>query len=239
MPPIVVVGLAVAGLALIGGWLWLRDSSLVVVQRVIVTGASGRDASAIRSALITAAHDMTTLDVQTSKLNTAVSPFPVVKGLDVSTEFPHGLRIRVIEQIPVATVVSNGRRIAVAGDGTLLRDVTPSHSLPTIAVRMPPGGSRLTDHTAREAVSVLAAAPYQLLADVDGVTTSQAHGVVVQLRGGPSLFFGDQSMLSAKWVAVAGVLADAGSDGAGYVDVTDPYRPAAGPRAQKSSAGLG
>src|SRR5438270_194850 len=47
------VALIVALLAL--GWLWLRDSSLVAVKRVTVTGASGPDATEIRSALVTAA----------------------------------------------------------------------------------------------------------------------------------------------------------------------------------------
>ncbi len=67
---------------------------------------------------------MTTLDVQVSHLRTAVSPYPVVKGLQVSTQFPHGMRIEVIEQVPVAMVDVGGRSTPVAGDGTLLTDVT-------------------------------------------------------------------------------------------------------------------
>ena len=48
----------------------------------------------------------------------------VVKDLEVSTQFPHGMRIRVIERPPVATVSVAGRTIAVASDGTLLHDLT-------------------------------------------------------------------------------------------------------------------
>jgi len=127
-----------------GGFLWLRDSSLVAVQRVRVTGASGPDAAQIRSALVAAAQNMTTLDVKTGQLRTAVAPYPVVKRLDVSTQFPHGMLIRVIEQAPVAVVLTGPRRIAVSGDGTLLHDVVPISSLPTISLHVPPGGSRLT-----------------------------------------------------------------------------------------------
>ncbi len=237
MRPLILVVVAVVLVALGGAWLWLRDSSLVAVQRVTVTGASGPDARQIRVALVAAARSMTTLDVQISTLRTAVSPFPVVKGLQVSTNFPHGLRIRVIEQIPVATLASDAHRIVVAGDGTLLRDISPPSSLPTISVPVLPGGSKLTDPRALAAVAVLAAAPYQLLSHVQQVTANATHGVVVQLRNGPSMYFGDPSLLSAKWLAATGVLGDPGSNGASYIDVSDPYRPAAGAAAPTASTG--
>lgn len=218
----------VAAVLLVGGWLWLRDSSLVAVKRVTVVGASGPEAAQIRSALTAASRDMTTLDVQMSKLHRAVSRYPVVKDLDVSTQFPHGMKIRVVEQIPVAVIAAGGRRVAVAGDGTLLRDVRASPSLAQVAVRALPGGSRLKNPEALAAVTVLGAAPYQLLAHVTAVTQNPAHGVVVELRQGPSLYFGDPTLLSSKWTAAAGVLADSGSAGASYIDVVDPERPAAG-----------
>jgi cell division protein FtsQ len=226
--PRLVAALVVALVVLVGGWLWFRDSSLVAVKRVTVVGASGANASGIRSALRSAARDMTTLDVQMSKLHRAVSPYPVVKDLDVSTHFPHGLRIKVIEQIPVAAITAGSQRIAVAGDGTLLRDVRASPSLPEVSVRALPGGSRLKDRAALAAVSVLGAAPYQLLPHVGSVTESAAHGITVELRHGPNLYFGNPTLLSLKWTAAAGVLADAGSAGASYIDVVDPERPAAG-----------
>ena len=44
------VALALATLALLGGgWLWVRDSSLVAVRQVQITGVSGPDAGRIRS----------------------------------------------------------------------------------------------------------------------------------------------------------------------------------------------
>lgn len=228
LSPRVVAALALAAALLVGGWFWFRDSSFVAVKRVTVVGASGPDAARIRSALRAAARGSSTLDVQTSKLHRAVSPFPVVKSLDVSTQFPHGLRIRVVEQIPVAVLTAGSRRIAVAGDGTVLRDVRPSSSLPEVSVRALPRGSRLEDRGALAAVSVLGAAPYQLLSHVGSVTKDPTHGLVVELRHGPNLYFGDPTLLSLKWTAATGVLADSGSAGASYIDVVDPERPAAG-----------
>ncbi len=232
--------LAAIGALLVGGWLWLRDSSLVSVRRVTVAGVSGPDAGQIRAALVASARTMTTLDVQIGQLRTAVAPYPVVKNLQVTTQFPHGMRIHVIEQIPVAAVSVDGRSTAVAADGTLLHDVVASPQLPLIPLRVPPGGSRLTDPAARAAVAVLAAAPYPLLSHLTQVTSDGPHGLVAQLRAGPSIYFGDAHQLAAKWAAAVAVLAQAGSAGASYIDVTDPGRPAAGPgttTAPSSTAG--
>jgi cell division septal protein FtsQ len=226
----------VALVAVLGGaWLWLRDSSLVAVRRVQVAGASGPDAAQIRSALIAAARNMTTLDVKMKQLRMAVAPYPVVKSLNVDTQFPHGMRIHVVEQVPVARVEAGGRRTAVSGDGTLLHDNVASQSLPTISLGVPPGGTHLTGYALSE-VHLLAAAPYQLLARVSQVSDGPAHGLVAQLRNGPSIYFGDSHQLGAKWTAAAEVLADSGSAGAAYLDVTDPSRPAAGAGSDSTGA---
>ncbi|MFZ0040058.1 MAG: cell division protein FtsQ/DivIB [Solirubrobacteraceae bacterium] len=228
------IALVLAVLALGGAWLWLRDSPLVSVHKVTITGVSGPDAAQIRSALVASGKSMTTLDVQMGHLRTAVAPFPVVKALHVSTDFPHGLRIAVVEQVPVAVVVAPGRRINVSADGTLLHDATASSPLPAIDVSVAPGGTHLTGPP-RQQVQLLAAAPYQLLAKISQVSDSASHGLIAQLRNGPVIYFGAAGRLGAKWNAAAQVLADGGSDAAAYVDVTDPARPAAGGGTQSSA----
>lgn len=224
---------------LLGGWLLLRDSSLVSVNRVTVTGESGPDAGAIRRALMGAARGMTTLDVNMSQLRTAVAPYPVVADLRVSTQFPHGMRISVIERLPVAIVSVGGRSIAVAGDGTLLHDLRmPSSALPVVPLAVPPGGTRLSG-PALASIRLLAAAPYQLLAKIGQLSTMAGHGLVAQVRGGPNIYFGDARDARAKWLAASAVLADSGSAGAAYIDVTDPVRPAAGAGSQGAGASQG
>ncbi len=237
--PRLVAVLVVMAALLLGAWLWLRDSSLVAVKRLTVTGVSGPDATQIRSALAAAAHNMTTLDVREDQLRTAVAPYPVVKDLHVSTEFPHGLRISVVEQVPVAVVTAAGRQLPVAGDGTLLHDVRPSASLPTIPLSVPPGGSRLSDPAALSAVGVLAAAPYALLGRISQVTTDASRGLAVSLRNGPTIYFGDTAHLSSKWIAAIAVLGDSGSAGASYLDVSDPGRPVAGAGSDRPTASAG
>lgn len=230
---------AVAVLALLGGaWLWVRDSSLVAVQKVAISGVYGPESGQIRQALTLAARNMTTLDVRVGQLRTAVGPYPVVKDLRVSTQFPHGLRIRVIEQLPVGAIVAGGHAVAVTGDGTLLHDVAAG-SLPQVPVRLLPGGSEVTDRPTLDALALLSVTPTRMLSRIAQVTETSAHGLVAQLRSGPSLYFGDASDLDAKWIAATEVLADPSSAGAIYVDVSDPSRPVAGASPQAvAAAGL-
>jgi cell division protein FtsQ len=227
---VVLIGLGVAV------WLWVRDSPLVAIEHVTVTGETGPDASEIRFALQAAARTMTTLDVDMAALRNAVAPYPVVRDLQVSTHFPHGIRIRVIEQTPVAVAVVGDQTVPVAADGTLLRDVLASPSLPLISGRVTQAGGRVSGRDARAAVALLVAAPEQMLRRVSQVTNDPSHGLVAQLRGGPSVYFGDASRLAAKWAAASAVLADPGSAGAAYIDVTDPGRPAAGAGTDQAGA---
>jgi cell division protein FtsQ len=210
-----------------GGWLWLRNSSLVAVRQVTITGVSGPDSGQIRSALTGAARGMTTLNVKFAALQTAVKPYPVVKHLTVSTSFPHTMRITVAEQVPVAEISAAGRTIAVSADGTLLHDAVANGPLPTISVSVYPGGTHVDRSVAPE-VQLLAAAPYALLAKVAQVSTDPNYGLIAALRNGPKVYFGDATNLSAKWSAAAAVLASSSSAGASYIDVTNASRPAAG-----------
>jgi cell division septal protein FtsQ len=231
----IVISLA-AALLLTGGWFLLRSSSLVAVQHVTITGESGSDAEAIRLALESAALKMTTLDVQTGRLRAAVSRFPEVKGLRVSTGFPHRLVIHVLEVVPVAVVKMFGREVPVTGDGTLLPNVSAHGALPLITLVAPPPGGHLEQPWALSAARLLAVAPPSLLHRLAEAMTVAGHGLVVQIRNGPSIYFGDATQAQAKWSAVVAVLANAGSAGAAYIDVTDPERPVAGATASSASS---
>jgi cell division septal protein FtsQ len=223
------VGAVLLAAAVLGAtWLWFRDSSLVAVKHVRITGVSGPESKRIRSALTAAAHTMTTLDVQLSRLRTAVAPYPAVKSLHVATDFPHELRIYVLEEIPVATLTVGGREVAVSADGAVLRGRNIKRRLPVIPVRALPVGPRVTALQNRQELRVLTSAPRKLRARVTAVLHTPEHGIVLKLRAGPSLYFGSSSATREKWIAVMVVLADSGSAGAAYIDVSNPSRPAAG-----------
>jgi cell division protein FtsQ len=221
----------VLALAAVGwiGWTWFRSSSFVKVKRVTVTGLSGPDVAQIRDALTETALGRTTLHIQVAKLEAAVEAYPYVHSLTVSKIGSHAVVIQVDEQVPVALVNLGGNAQLVDGAGLILSSSTVPHEiLPTVPITASPAGDTITAHGARAALAVLAAAPYSLLSHVANATSSSRHGVVVQLRGGPQLYFGPTTQLHEKWEAATAVLQDSGAAGAAYIDVSDPQRPAAG-----------
>jgi cell division protein FtsQ len=229
-----VIAIAAAVIALLAlGWFWLRDSPLVSVDKVTVTGVTGPDAARIRGVLTDAARDMTTLHLSQGDLRNAVAAYPQVKGLHVTTHFPHGLDITVTEHNPVAVIVADGKRVPVAGNGQLLRSTTPG-DVATVQMASVPGGDKLTDARANAAVEMLAAAPSALRARVQNVWTG-SHGLTARLSHGPLLYFGTTDRLAAKWVAVATVLQSPDAAGALYLDVRIPERTAAGGLATPST----
>jgi cell division protein FtsQ len=231
-PRIVLVVAAALGVAALG-WLWLRDSSLVAVDHVTITGVSGPDGPRVRAVLEDAARDQTTLHVSTADLRTAVAAYPQVKDVRVTTDFPHRLDIEVVEHNPVAVIVADGRRIPVSADGRFLRSVQAG-DVATVQMTNVPGGDRLTDRRAGQAVAMLGAAPAALRAKVADVWTG-SHGLSARLRQGPLLYFGSTDRLAAKWTAVARVLADPDAAGALYLDVRIPERTAAGGLAEAAA----
>jgi cell division protein FtsQ len=214
---------------LTGGWLLLRKSSLVTVEHVRVSGVHGPEAPAIEAALAGAAQHMSTLDLHPAALRAAVASFPVVRSIHAIPSFPHGLRVDVVEQLPVAAVTVGGERTAVAADGVVLGPALLSGSLPTLSENAMEAtiGRHLREATVRGALAVLGDAPAALGRKVKRVYTGP-EGLTLAMRNGLLAYFGDASLPHAKWLSLARVLADSSSAGAAYVDVRLPERPAAG-----------
>lgn len=211
-----------------GYMLWLRDSGLVAVKEVEVTGLTGRDADRVRTALDGAARGMTTLHVDRDALEAAAAPFPVVRAIEVETDFPSGLRVTVIEQRPVAVLVSGERRIPVAGDGSVLSGLPTEGSLPEIHTAVAIPAAQLEPGATRDAARVAGGAPGVLVTRLDQVEREESRGLVVSVEDGPELIFGTAERLTAKWAAAVRVLADPDAAGAEYLDLRLPDRPAAG-----------
>jgi len=226
LSPRVLLAAVAALVLLLAGWFWLRDSSLVAVRTVEISGIDGAPGARVRAALEEAARSMTTLHVRQDALDTAAEPYAIVKRIDVTTDFPHTMRIHVVTNVAVGAIVIDGRRIAVTSDGTILQDVIASAALPEIPLRSTPGGPRLTERAAVTAVKALGAAPSALRTRVEAVRTTAAGGLELQLAHGPLLVFGSPERLDAKWAAAAAVLADQESAGASTINVSAPERPA-------------
>lgn len=210
-----------------GGWMRLRDSSLVAVRHIHIVGVHGPDAMEVRTALDVAAGRMTTMDFNVAALRAAVSRYPIVGAVTATTSFPHTVSISVRERPPVAVLQGAGGRTAVAGDGTVLGPLL-TNSLPVVNGTVEPApGTRLREATPLAAVGVLGAAPEALARNVARVYEGP-EGLTVAMNNGLLAYFGDATRPHAKWLSLARVLVSPTAAGAWYVDVRLPERPAAG-----------
>jgi cell division protein FtsQ len=217
----------VAALAWLG-WGWFRDSSLVSVRHVQVSGvSSGPDAAAIRHDLQDAARGMTTLDVDRHKLERAVSAYSIVESVSASAKFPSKLVVRVHERVPVVVLASqDGHSVPIAADGTLLPRV-PKTKLPTVAVSTAPAHDGFESFRVRALVDVLSNVPDALRPHLQRAYVDPDRGILVTMRDGTELEFGTSARVEAKWASATRVLAAPSATGASRIDVRLPERPAA------------
>ena len=207
----------------------LRDVGLVAVDRVAVTGLTGKDAARAAAAFEQAGRESTTLHVDHAAIDEVTTRFPTIESVRVDTDFPTGMRISVSEQRPAAMLVFGARRIPVARDGSVLTGLPVRESLPEVKIKAPDvPAKKLTPSGTLDAVRVAGGAPAALTPVLERVTRSELKGWVVQVRDGPQLIFGPARRLAGKWAAATRVLADRDAAGADYVDLRIPGRPAAG-----------
>ena len=222
-----VAAVLVLGAALLGGWVWLRDSSLLRVRDVEVTGVTSSQAVQVRAALERAGRGMTTLQVREDELRAAVAPYASVGGLEAHADLPHGLLVEVTERRPVAAVSLGGRRVPVTATGLLLRGVQAGERLPDLRTTAGASSEWLAEPRARAGLAVAAAAPQALLRRASRVWWGP-RGLTLDLSRGPALVFGSAGEARPKWAAAARVLAEPSAAGAAYLDLRVPGRVGAG-----------
>jgi cell division protein FtsQ len=224
---LLVAAILAGGLA-IAYFAWFRHSSFVAVNDVKVEGVRASDRDEITAALTKAADGMSTLNIDASKLASAVGGFPTVASVTAHPSFPHGLTVEVTERRPVLVASDGDHQVAVAADGSLLPGVSlDGANLPAVHVDQLPQAGRL-EGQALDETRLIAAAPRALRPLVDGIAVGGDQGLVATLRGGIDVRFGTASAERAKWAAAAAVLADPGVTSLEYVDVQVPSRPAIG-----------
>lgn len=215
------VAAVVLALLLIAVYVVLRTTSLSAVENVTIVGVEGPNASETRRALEQAAVGQSTLGFDAGALRDAVADMPSITGVDVHTRFPHGVQVEVHQRVAVGALSVNGRKIAVATDGTLLPE-WDAGDLPIVNGGRATGGRLVAEH--RAAATILAGAPEALRAKTARIDKS----TIVRLADGPALLFHDADRVAAKWLAATAVLADPSSVGATWIDLRVPERPVAG-----------
>jgi cell division protein FtsQ len=219
---------ALATLVVLGaGWMWLRDSPLVAVRDVTVTGATTSEQGKVRAALEDAAAGMSTLHVRMDALRAAVAPYTSVADLRVKTDFPHGITIEVVQHTPIAVLDLGGREVPASGSGLILHGVAPDGDLPVIRVDSAPAGDHVDNAHTMAALRIAADAPDVLRRRILRLWTG-SRGMMLSLQDGPDLIFGNAGDDARRWAAAARVLAEPSAAGATYLDLRIPDRVAAG-----------
>lgn len=227
--PVVGASLGAFLIVLTGVYLaWFKDSSFVRVENVKVEGIEGPEAEAVTAALTESALGMSTLDFDQVGLETVASSFQTVAGLEVDTDFPHGMTITVTDRPPVIEATSGDRAVAVAGDGTILPSVDAGgEKIPSVDVDNLPEFGRLEGNPLAFA-QVAGAAPAEMRPLIESLDMKDGDGLTVTLDGGIPVLFGDSSRAGDKWAAVVAVLADSKINTLTHLDVRVPQRPAIG-----------
>ena len=214
--------------ALYGGYmLWFRNLSWFAIHDVTVDGATTSERQ-IKAAVEGVAGDMTTLHIKDDELRDAVARFPTVASVRASTSFPHGLTVTVTQRLPVAFVQIRGQPTAVSAEGYLLAGAEfDEKALPRIDGAAA-HGARLDGDAAAQA-AILGATPEPLRDKVtDSSSDEQSGGVVVDLKNGPEVIFGDGSRARDKWEAAVAVLSSPEHGSPSYVNVVVPEKPVSG-----------
>ncbi len=136
-----------------GYFLWLRDSSLVAVTDVEVVGVSSGDPAQIRAELDQGrASDRRPCTPTRPRSSRAAAAYPTIESVSVDPNFPHGMRIEVIERPPAMLAEADGRQVPVAGDGTLLTGLEVSRGRGASGARVR-GAARRRDSRRRSRCS--------------------------------------------------------------------------------------
>jgi cell division protein FtsQ len=189
--------------ALVGVAAWiLFASSLLGVRRVVVVGTHRLSAAAIlAAAAVPRHHPLATLD--TGAVARRVDALAAVGGVEVVRDWPGTVRLVVRERTPVAVERGNGRYVLVDGSGVAFWPVSARPArLPLLDVAT--GRDRAA--ATRAGLSVLAALPGRLRAQVTAVRAPTPAAVALLLRRHKTVVWGTPGDARRKIAVLAALL---------------------------------
>ena len=219
-------GIVLAAIALaIGGWMVI-NSPIFAVDRVVVRG--GAEVSQAEVVALAEVPDGANLiRLPTDAVAARVQRHPWVADAVVTRDFPSTLVIRIRERSPAGWLAGGEEVLLVAGDGAVLerlsgkpRDVPGLGDAETgtspgrILAPVPAG------------LEIAATMPPELLRQAAAIAESP-EGMVVALRGGGEAWYGRDTELDGKHLAVTSILAWAQERAVevGVIDVRVPSAP--------------
>jgi cell division protein FtsQ len=230
------IAIALPALA-VGGYFAARETSTFAVRTISVSGGTPALDAQVRSTLAPVM-GTSLLALDRGALERRVNALPAVVSTSFDRAFPHTLRVRVVNEVPVAVlhrgkqtwlVSGRGRTIAQIRAGTRLG--LPRIWVPT-AAQVAPGAFLAADEggTAARALALAAGFPARF------TTVTFAHDeLTMRLRLGVELRLGEPVDVRLK-LAIARRVLRVLPAGSTYLDVAVPQRPVAGSNPQVSTS---
>jgi len=208
-----------------------RETALFSVHSVEVTGATpGVERQVERALRDRRGKSLFGLDLDAAKSD--VAALSTVASVTFDRAYPHTLRVAVVPERPVAVVRQGAVSFLVSRRGRVMarvdRTIQPDLARIWVAkdVALDPGGFVDGDlRTAVRAVAPLAGIHFPSRV----VTVTTTDGLTLRLRSGLELRLGDAREVDLK-LAVADRVLRVLPAGSGYLDVSVPDRPVAGPK---------
>ena len=172
-----------AVIAVLAGCVGIYGSSLFAIDTVEVVGNSHATVDAIR-ALARVPADATLIRFPADAVVDRVSKDPWVDSVSVSRVFPSGMRIRVVERVPIAVVDAGAAMWLIDRNGAVIAtaSVDTSGVVPTISdvpgLDLKPG-RRTTSEPLLNALRVLAGLSKQLAGSVRTVSAPTIDGTAL------------------------------------------------------------
>jgi cell division protein FtsQ len=213
-----IAALAIAPVAVVVG---VAFSPLLDVDEVTVTGAARVSADDVRAAAhVGNGTPLATLD--TDAVARRVKRLPAVKTVTVTRSWPSGLRIRVVERVPVVAARRPGKFDLYDIDGVLVASVpaAPAHT-PALTVVGDPTAAVVT-----ATIDLLRALPPTLRIHVRDLRADAAGSLAFGFADGSEVLWGDADRTPEKVHALVLLV----PQHAKRYDVRVPDRPAVVPR---------
>jgi cell division protein FtsQ len=218
----------VLGLAFLAGsaW-WVANSHIFDLRTVKVTGTTRFTTDRIaRMAALEPSTNV--LRLPAGEVEARLERNPWILDARVSRDLPSTITVAIRERVAVA-VTDGASPMAIAADGTVLGQAPRSLRVPSVTA---PGDTVLAPGRRLRGLlpqlSVSGALPAVVRAVVDHITLGSPASMVLTLRDGVTVYFGDASQAAAKGRSLAAILAWATRNHveAQYVDVRSPSAPA-------------
>lgn len=178
------------------------NSSLFAVTSVEVVGVTHVTADAIRK-LAAVPSGATLIRFPADAVATRVSTDPWVASVSVSRVFPSGMRIRVVERVPIAVVDAGASMWLLDGTGAVVATATADTSSTLPVITDVPGldlkaGRRTASEPLLNAIAVLEGVSTQLAAMVRSVAAPTIDGTALATKDNVEVVIGEAVDLPTK-----------------------------------------